>query len=849
MNNLKMRTILTAATLFVGTAAAANAVAWYHMNDLPSGSRPTGYPAVVTNAAAPGTLTGKPYWQNGCMSFGGAVGSNSPYLPVYTNALPSGVSWYDPVSGTCGDDSLGIYFNTENGDGSGNGAAVLVTDDDALHCEHITVECFAKVALQNGKTGLKNWTHLLVMRNADQASTVNQTRNIKAWGFIVNSSGNLVVQMQIPNEGYADNGDGTYYDKTKSMPDLTTSGVNLADGKWHHVAMTFDGEYVRVYLDYNLNRQYAWTTPICYGTASRNRLCIGTADTATYGRWQGFIDEVRISDEALEPEKFVRAVEIAGAAASDDDTAVYVSCNSLSPMMDDNAKVFFNSACSTNAGKISLQFSTYGSGIWPRLDTGAAAVASSELHAGVAAPATIDNAGCWTYTNNLMGSAFVGKARQIWIDDYSKNDGEHLISSGDFTMECWFNKPATPPRQHRIFYEDSGPSGKNLSTIQVYLNASWLYCRLLSQEKFDKYQSGEITDLTGHWSDWYLDVADVVGNGWHHIALVVDKTNRKARFYLDKSLVLDREITDFVLASSVSGTSANYKYLKIGDGGDGNNSASFEDMSIDEIRITRRALDTSEFITRGPAGAEPVAPTRAWVGFEGNMKVYPRPDDLPTGSTYGAYSFLDRLGWTKVWRKGDTERVYLRNPNTGALSLPSSGVVSFGRNVLLERGMEAQTVELFVKVPPGGGEDQLVALYDKAVATAEDADSGVVWTVRKTAGGGVSVGVDPDGGGTLKTATFTGAKLNDGFWHHVAVTFEPQDADLRVAAYVDYAAAGAAQTLGDCGIRQGRTFATSCFVVGPYRGAVDEVRVSQGVLPLDEMMYTSLRNGLAISLR
>ena len=46
----------------------ARTVAWYHFNEGENGYAPTGYPAIVTNAAAPGTLTGRPYRQTGCMS-------------------------------------------------------------------------------------------------------------------------------------------------------------------------------------------------------------------------------------------------------------------------------------------------------------------------------------------------------------------------------------------------------------------------------------------------------------------------------------------------------------------------------------------------------------------------------------------------------------------------------------------------------------------------------------------------------------------------------------------------------------------------------------------------------------
>ena len=362
----------------------ARTVAWYHFNEGASGYAPTGYPGIVTNAVAPGTLTGHPYRQTGNMSFGGTAGA---YLPTYTNAFPASLTWYDPVTGERAADGKGMYFSTAGGDGSGNGSAVLVTDNDALHCERITVECMMKVALGNGKTQLANWTHLLTMRNADMASTPNQTKNIKAWGMIVNTSGNLVVQAQVPLS------DGSGNDSSASMSDITTSGVNLADGNWHHVAITYDQSTMRVYIDYALRGSREWSHGLTYGTPSKNRLCIGTFDATTYGRWQGFIDEVRISDEALQPEQFIRIVDVAAYTATDADTVLYLPFNSMDFTP-------FNSATSAIASMVDMRLSTYASGVYPRLDTGIASVVSNELHAGIFAENTIINEGCWTYTNN-----------------------------------------------------------------------------------------------------------------------------------------------------------------------------------------------------------------------------------------------------------------------------------------------------------------------------------------------------------------------------------------------------------------------------------------------------------------
>ena len=836
---MSARFALAAAALTAATVASAKPVAWYHFDECPAGTRTVGGSGAFTNSVAPGTLTANAWLQNSAsntvdkvintvMQFSyassGAMAAYAYCLPKYDNAFPTGVSWIDPVTGKSGDNNVGVFMHSNVGDGSGYyGSAALVTDDNALHVEHITAECFIKVALENGKTSLANWTHLLVMRNADQAFPAFSTKNIKAWGMIVNTSGNLVVQLQKPNSDISDI-DNDY------STSFTTSGSNLADGKWHHVAFTYDGEYLRVYTDYVLKGSVAWTKGIYYGTPSKNRLCIGTADASYYGKWQGYIDEVRISDEALPPEKFLRSAETSGIAGSDADTAVYIPCDTLSAVDD---MFFFNSACSTNAAKINMQFSSYSSGIWPRLDTGDAVVVSNQLHAGILATNTIADTGCWTYTNNFT---YAGKARNIWIDDSSRNGDEHLITTGDFTMECWINVPEGYGASRRIFFGNVGTN--DLPSYAVWLEGTkWLYCRLLSQTNYETYKGASTIPSTAY-NDWYTPLDNVVDGKWHHIALVVDRTHQKARFYLDKSLVLDREMSNFVLATDLGTKSTNHKYLKIGDGGDGNNSVAIQNMSIDEIRITRRALDTSEFITRGPAGG-PIDPTRFWLGCENaDLTVLPHPEDTPAGyaSESGSVRFADNAPGKDL---RDGARNLIRDSNEKSLEFSDGGYAIFPRNVLLENGMTEQTVEFFVKA--GAGTAAANATFARLCdAAAPSAGAGTVWSVGygSTASSlAVKIGSE--------TATFPVSGLDDGSWHHLAVTFAASgDSDTTVTAYRDHQTLGSAQTVTGR-IRQG-DFETSSLALGEgYTGRIDELRISRGVLGVDEMIHAE-RTGLAV---
>lgn len=73
------------------------------------------------------------------------------------------------------------------------------------------------------------------------------------------------------------------------------------DGRWHHVAGTYDGSIARVYFDGVLVDQDAFNETI--GTNSTDPVSIGANDI--YGEYfQGSIDEVRISNKVRQPWEF-----------------------------------------------------------------------------------------------------------------------------------------------------------------------------------------------------------------------------------------------------------------------------------------------------------------------------------------------------------------------------------------------------------------------------------------------------------------------------------------------------------------------------------------------------------------
>ncbi len=846
-NLIRCAVVVASAVLGIGSLSAET-VAWYHFNEGANGAKPAGGQPVIMSAADPTTLSGDPYALTGTRTTG-----TTGNLPAFTNDMPSCVSWFDPVTGARGGDNRSIFLKTNDRKSSYPASTILIDDDAQLHCQRITVELMLKSSPEAAaKHAYGDWLHVLNMLTSSSG-------NSKSWGIMIRGSGQLIGIINTAENdfnGSSTSGDAGGGGAAGYLYSTVVSGnvPKITDGKWHHVAMTYDGAMVRLYVDYVLRGYLAWSGTLAYDSGNAGKLCVGGNYGTSYGAWDGFIDEVRISDEALPPEKFL---QIGGLNnhASDPDTAIYLPFNALDFSTDKffgtvGQAIFHNSACSTNAALINLSLSTIGAGVYPRLDTGASAVVSNELHAGIFAANAIENTGCWTYTNN---PAYPEKARYVLIDDYSKNNNEHLISAGDFTAEFYLRVPATPTSTSYILVENSGAKGAG--TIQLYMTSSWLYCRLASQDALDKYENGETSEIAT-WNDAYVPIADIVGGTWHHVALVVDRTRQTAAFYVDGRVV--REHKNFVLASSVS-TKSGYATFKIGDGWGGNNASALHGLSIDEFRITRRALAPQEFLMTGNAldaaarEALDTATTREWIAFEGDLSVEPRdaavPDGSSTASTVNMVYSQDVPG-ARRGRVVDGNGTVLRESNTSSIYFSGafgSGDTSadtatqrllFERNILLERDMKAMTVEFFMKGTPDQAKAWATIIRGYGNATGADTNGERLWGLGyKDTAGHIYVVMDVNGTTPPLYYPDDNVSFADGRWHHVAMTYEPDGTGNTLCkVYKDYVQIGTTKTftgeleVGDHG--------TSSLAIGSrYNGYIDEVRVSKGVLSVDQMLH------------
>jgi hypothetical protein len=127
-------------------------------------------------------------------------------------------------------------------------------------------------------------------------------------------------------------GDGLFFDVLTSLGFVRSPAAALAsvfDGQWHHVAGTFDGQAVRLFVDgveQGSGTLLPETTSIVYGLSTHNDLLLGNYDDGAHQfnyHFQGFLDEVSVYNHALSAAD-VQAIFAAGSAGKSS-AGVYVN--------------------------------------------------------------------------------------------------------------------------------------------------------------------------------------------------------------------------------------------------------------------------------------------------------------------------------------------------------------------------------------------------------------------------------------------------------------------------------------------------------------------------------------------
>ena len=240
--------------------------------------------------SAAGTLTNTycfPLMNGTASAAGGSAPVFSPETPaVETSRITCGTN--GPIVNA--DNSMSLRFTNAGLPGNTNstagGLVSIPGSGIAQSASDLTVEAFIKVA------GHVNYAQI--------AGKMRSATGGVSWSLGVNSSGNFRARIdsQVPPS-------------TVGFNQCLESPATVEDGKWHHVAMTYDASSLNVslYVDHRKVYEKVLTGPIVLDSGD---IRIGSGDRA----FDGWIDEMLITDRVLSPDEFLCSAPVVGSVTA-----------------------------------------------------------------------------------------------------------------------------------------------------------------------------------------------------------------------------------------------------------------------------------------------------------------------------------------------------------------------------------------------------------------------------------------------------------------------------------------------------------------------------------------------------
>jgi hypothetical protein len=786
MKKLQRWAFLTGVAAFLAAGAAeAKTVMWYRLDLLAAGVTSTPS-TVIDNIADPGK------YPMSCHSFVGSVrGAVPDYMPYGTAGLPSGIWVYDPVTREGSERLNALHFGLTEippGTNSANGA-MLRTDTGTpsdLGLTNVTIEAIFRTS----PGALTNWSMAPLVYQPGTNDAAVQESIMLGIGW----SGRIACRFNAGGSQRVVGGN-------------TLSSCLVTPDVWHHAAFTLDAEGTgRLYLDYQLvNTQNGLGA--LDKVNNHKALMIG-ANTHQAGRtFPGDIMEVRICDAALGSGDFLQVR--ARPRVTPADTLCF--CPDMFGM-----NYRFCSVVNVNVATGSLARTAN-----PMSETNSpAAVLDTAEKAGNAfrfgindTAGVIANAGA---THGVRGEDGSGNGVKIIASDSA-------FEKASFTMECFFKTPGQIAGETwTLFYspcvkvsvgDDGKILGRGFKTYGDYINV------------LDIKSKNRVDD-----------------GAWHHLAFVYDIGAAKTKLYVD-----------YVLQGSASVT--------LGTTGTINPSAGVQNIEgnrqyfpgwMDELRITRRALGPEEFILADPAGAAGVL---VHLTFDNSdYAVEPYPSLNPAGAGFArnggtAPAFSDNVK-PRLALDGEAGLVVKQNVKSLVMNASQARYPHFTSLY----GKTSFTLEWFMKLSSCETGAGLLRLNQSTTAF-EGSDPVPMWRVYVRANSKKALDFEAHEASQQKyitTWTSFPDDIDDGRWHHYAITVEQivvsglTKTELKL--YRDYESHGSQQFTGVLAYPANDDCAFTIGADNNFTGYMDEIRISDGVLPVASFMR-SMPTGTAIFLR
>jgi len=337
-----------------------------------------------------------------------------------------------------------------------------------------------------------------------------------------------------------------------------TSSVGINDGRWHHVAFTYTHatKTARLYVDYTQTASRTTWSNLVY-TANELRIGQGAGGRA----FDGWIDEVRISDQVLQPADFLMA-------APDRDTYAYWSFDDGAPGTYADAltnRFFSTPSINTLHGKSGFLGA---GGVKPLFTNDLPSVTKIMVRDGATGETVNSNTAALFFRNSESGATPSNKSGSVvtvtgpYVPAFPTN----------FTVEA-FTRADRAAKWPQIIGKNRSNGGSFSWSLGCEVNGTFR-CRI---------DSTSITNSTVHRDNQVFNSGISLYDGeWHHIAMTYHYPTRTAKLYVD-----------YVLR--ITGVTAYEMYFDNGNiligAGDNN-----YDGAIDEVRITKRVLEPSEFL-------------------------------------------------------------------------------------------------------------------------------------------------------------------------------------------------------------------------------------------------------------
>ena len=805
-----------AVALAMGAAVShADTVAWWHFDEEAPGTVATS--GVVTESISGTTATS--YW----IDSNSVKQTSSPYRPAFGPAF-SGLAVYDPVSGTTNVNCSAMRFVTARG-GSNPGAnsgrayygGAFKVDKATLYpgcTDAVTIEAFVCTT-----GGVFNTFGPIIGCLAGSSWTSEK------WAIYMELDGRIAVRFN-----------GNVWYSGNSMPGT----MKINDGRWHHIAVTWNGSTIKIYVDYamdkkgdNSDRAYSKSGTIDYTGTATWIGGYGTYDPNSGGRkFPGLIDEVRVSSVALTPDQFLRLVPTTE-VNEDEDTILHVRFDSEARAIESSEAVD-GAMCGAQA--IFYAVSGAGTSTYDTAEKVAPAVAT-----GIYDDAPVADVSSFCQFTNAADKANFVKVPAV--ADYLFPDGVAGPTNLNYTIEAFFKARGEGQIRKTLFK----------------LGTDYLIAHVITGDDNNSHRVQfcykKDNDHTWVGSGYSPSGKPYDDGNWHHVAFVSDASNSLIRTYYDYELVSKNSDVYVPVKKGYS------LFIGSKENGDGQ----FFDGWIDDVRVTKRVLRPEEFLTTHPVGSATPKPL-FFADFENN------------------YNFTcDSNSYWSVTGSG------LKNTSAG--NLPTFEKVSPGA-LLLDgtNGSERVVNDYSVKLNKSYVEMPVSPLYEQRAFTVEfwakftgfidnngehdgtytnlpyhagilrfnrDSSSEYDWFFYriKDNAKGMQVAVRNAAGGMAYLGVFYfGRNIADGKWHHYAITFDTNEANTltTVNVFDDYkqvvgnsqTSVGVYRYTGGHKLQMGMGSSNPPFTLG----YINSLRFTRGVLTPDKFLGR-VRRGTVVVFR